>query len=114
MRGWKKSNPDTVAMNYDDPRSFVTLPDSTGTQHEILYGKDINAQREKLAKRAHGRCELEFFTVCKGWTDLKHGEVHHKQPGLVGRCDCLDATLFVCKPCHRYVHRSRNPKWSKK
>jgi hypothetical protein len=79
-----------------DKRSFVSLDG-----HSILYGVDKTRRREEIYVRAQGRCE---GCVVRHYVPWESGEMHHRQGGLTGRCDCLENLMWVCSEFHRAQH----------
>lgn len=112
MRGFKRDATETIARQYLDERSFVSmpkmLPDCPNTQHEILYGKDKGWQRQRLGFRAGERCER-----CKVRAFREDGEWSHKAVKPADRCDCIEAAEWLCHDCHAKVHAGRAPRWTK-
>lgn len=109
-RAFKRDSAETAKRGYADSRSFVAL----GSGCEVLFGADKEKRRREIYDRAHGRCEAEEHApTCKrfvNWDD----EWHHTRAHDSKKCDCMGAGLFVTKACHRYAHRRRNPRWSRK
>lgn len=60
---------------------------------------DWEAITEALAERAGGRCEVHS-PVCRGGLEIRH---HKKRRSQGGEHDLGDL-LFVCRPCHDYLH----------
>jgi hypothetical protein len=109
MRGAKRDNTETMARNFMDDRSFVSMDG-----HDYLYGDDIGDRRREVWERAHGYCEVKQAPGCSGLVSWVDGEMHHKQGGLVGRNDDMENLLWSCMACHRYEHRNRNPRFSQR
>ena len=106
-RAAKRDNTETVARNFMDERSFVSLDG-----HEYLYGDDIGDRRREVYERAKGVCEVRTSPHCQKAARWIDGEMHHKQGGLVGRNDDMENLLWSCLPCHRFEHKDRSPQFS--
>jgi len=65
---------------------------------------DLDAAREVVRARAAGRCEA-LGPVCDGFGGwYYHGEAHHILRRSQGGKDDASNLLWVCPPCHRYIH----------
>ena len=89
----------TATKKYLHPRSFV---DVHGGEH--LYGSDMTARRHEVYTRDKGRCMLIASPLCRGWAGREVGEMHHKITRGKGGTDNADNLIWVCRPCHRFVH----------
>lgn len=108
MRGFKRCEPDTIAYQFLDEDSFIsmpkTIPDCPNIQHMLLGPKDKGWQRERLHNRAKGKCE-----GCGTLTAWVEGEWSHKAVKPADRCDCIEASDWFCGTCHYLVHEGRRP-----
>src|SRR5579863_295982 len=102
-RGFKIDREATKERHFEHPRSFVSQDG-----HDILFGPDKAKRREDIYMRAKGRCELRRSPKCRvlvGWNTFGlAGWSHECQPPHRDHCDCLDAGLWSCDPCHRMKH----------
>ena len=102
---WGKKDERLSKMLYEnglflDKRSRVVY-DPEMNPHLKLKGQDMRAQRDRLANKAEPVCG-----ICGKDMPLYSGywETHHKQGGLVGRCDCLHNLTPVHIRCHKGEH----------
>jgi hypothetical protein len=86
-----------------DRRSFVSL--NGNEPHLFLAGADIIRLRGWAFTKSKGRCQLRL-KGCRGTAE----EMHHKQGGLTGRCDCRHNVCMSCSNCHSVEH-NRYPKF---
>jgi hypothetical protein len=104
MRGAKKDLPLTKMLQANgfliDRRSFVGYQ-ADMTPHLYLKGGDVIVQRHRVWNLSRMRCK-----TCGTPLTTDDWEMHHKQAGLVGRCDCLDNLEAICAICHRGKHVS--------
>lgn len=66
--------------------------------------------RHQLFQRSGGFCE-----ICGSVVTESSGQMHEKfqHRGKGGEIS-LENSVFVCATSHKYDHRDRNPRWSKK
>jgi hypothetical protein len=92
-----------------DKRSFVSSPRlSDGSVHLILFGDDVGVQRHKLFLRDKETCQKCGRHAPENGQEGFHGEWHHLDHTLAGRCDCLHNAEVRCgafvSRCHRAEH----------
>ena len=107
-RSFKRDVAETAKRSFKDSRSFI----AQGSGCEVLYGEDKLAVRVALHERAKGRCEADVHSpYCRGFAGWNEGEWHHTYFHHGKRCDCLSASIWVSKACHRAAHSKRNPRF---
>ena len=90
----------TEEAHFLDKRSYWT-----NAGHEYLFGDDKRNRRQELFDRiVEHSTGLPRCQQCGIDTSWNMGHMHHKQGGLVGRCDCLHNLEWLCPDCHRKEH----------
>lgn len=56
--------------------------------------------RAEVAERSNGRCEAQIGGGCLG----QGTQAHHKRRRSQGGKDTAENLLWVCLPCHGYIH----------
>jgi len=108
-RGAKVEKAETKHRRFMDRRSFVGQDG-----HEYLRGLDVSKRRDEVFERDRGICQQcvrEGFEPIDSYCSWTLGQMHHRQGGLVGRCDCLHNLEWICWAHHRDKHV--RPKWTK-
>ena len=98
----------TLAMKFQNPKSFIGQRIHPGTNHQCVYlkGKDVGPARLAIYERDKGLCQ-----TCGRHADWDDGEMHHKAGGLgLQRCSCAENLEWQCGPCHRRKHVA--PMWT--
>lgn len=84
-------------------------PTGIGRFMQIRYGEAVAAIRKQLWLRCAGACEL-----CTSPVTEASGQMHEmKHRGRGGEIS-LTNSVFACAECHKYQHRDRNPKFTRR
>lgn len=86
-----------------DPRSFV----SKGGE-EFLAGEDMSVRRHDVWERSGGFCERPG---CNRNIDEETFECHHRKTRGQGGSDNMSNLWALCKRCHKFFHRNREPQF---
>ena len=83
----------------------------TSETHIIITHRPIAVAeiRHQLFRRSCGQCELCQSNIIEK-TSHMHEVKHRGQGGEIS----LVNSVCICADCHRYAHRDRNPRWTKK
>ena len=117
MHGFKRDRPVTEALRanyfFEDPGSFVSLPDSEGQIHFHLEGEDRRRIRDRVWEQSKGLCEMNIKPHAEGCPVLltyAEFEMDHVKGGTWGRCDCVKHgrkrgnLRALSRECHRAKH----------
>jgi hypothetical protein len=100
----------TLAMNFIDHRSYVTLDG-----RQVLYGEDWAARKKALWERSGGRCEaqLEILGGVTPWRCTREAtEPHHVIRRHIQRDDRMQNLQALCHEHHAMLDE-RKPRWTK-
>ena len=68
-----------------------------------------NRSQRWTADRAHGLCEARCSDACAG----RGMDAHHVQLRSQGGSDGPDNLLWLCRPCHEWIHRNPQVSYEK-
>jgi hypothetical protein len=115
-RGFKVDKLATMGAQFEDERSFISLPKRTHgpdeESHLILYGKkDKGIVRAEIFRRnraqfrdGYPRCAKCNRIVSESSESSCGGEWHHIRNKPGERCDCPENGEVLCRRCHRPEH----------
>ena len=69
--------------------------------------REFARNRDKVIRRAGGRCEIRVGMVCRSVA----ATAHHVRLRSQGGGHDVDNLVATCNACHRYVHE--HPEWAR-
>jgi hypothetical protein len=119
-RGFKRDEGRTLAMRFEDERSFVSQPKAIKGEcdvprpHLVLYGFEDKTRVRKIIFDKNRQESRDGFAHCwecgclvgeeTSGLGFPRGEWDHIRNNAGQRCDCPENGRVACPACHRQRH----------